>query len=159
MRQLLEENTVPSFLDNTAAKFLTEARGNYERLDLKRVYTLNLGREVFLLTWLGDAGNEAMACMLMAHGLEAVASGLGVEIHKNNRSMEEIVELITRIPVNGDIPLDQLLAKSKNLQREKWNWVLPENLLYKSYASLYLNLDEAKKWLEGFITAAQAKAI
>jgi len=159
MRQLLEETSVPSFLDGSATKFLTEARGNYERFDLKRVCTLNLGREVFLLTWLGDAGNEAMACLLMAHGLEAVASGLGVEIHKNNRSMEEIVELIIRIHVNEDISLNQLFEKSKNLQREKWDWVLPDKLLQKSYASLYLNLDEAKKWLEEFIAAGATSTL
>jgi len=151
MRQLLEETSMPSFLDETASRFLTEARGNYKRFDLQNTCTLDFGREVFLLTWLGDAGNEAVACILMAHGLEAVASGLGVEIQKNSRSMKEILDVIIHIQFNEDIPLDMLLTKSKNLQREKWDWVLPENLLYKNYASLYLNLNEAKKWLEGFI--------
>ena len=65
--------------------------------------------------------------------------------------MKEILDVIIHIQFNEDIPLDMLLTKSKNLQREKWDWVLPENLLYKNYASLYLNLNEAKKWLEGFI--------
>lgn len=151
MRQLLEETSMPSFLDEAASRFLTEARGNYKRFDLKNTCTLDFGREVFLLTWLGDAGNEALACMLMAHGLEAVASGLGVEIQKNSRSMKEISNVIIHIPFNENIPLDLLLAKSQNLYREKWDWVLPEHLLHKSYASLYLNQNEALKWLEEFI--------
>ncbi len=151
MRQLLEETSMPSFLDETASRFLTEARGNYKRFDLKNTCTLDFGREVFLLTWLGDAGNEAFACMLMAHGLEAVASGLGVEIQKNSRSMKEILDVIIQIPFNKNIPLDRLLAKSQNLYREKWDWVLPESLLHRSYASLYMNQNEALKWLEEFI--------
>ncbi|MDD4930346.1 MAG: DEAD/DEAH box helicase [Gallionella sp.] len=151
MRQLLEETSMPSFLDEAASRFLTEARGNYKRFDLKNTCTLDFGREVFLLTWLGDAGNEALACMLMAHGLEAVASGLGVEIQKNSRSMKEILNVIIHIPFNENIPLDLLLVKSQNLYREKWDWVLPEHLLHKSYASLYLNQNEALKWLEEFI--------
>jgi ATP-dependent Lhr-like helicase len=151
MRQLLEETSMPSFLDEAASMFLTEARGNYKRFDLKNTCTLDFGREAFLLTWLGDAGNEALACMLMAHGLEAVASGLGVEIQKNSRSMKEILNVIIHIPFNENIPLDLLLAKSQNLYREKWDWVLPEHLLHKSYASLYLNQNEALKWLEEFI--------
>lgn len=151
MRQLLEETSMPSFLDEAASRFLTEARGNYKRFDLKNTCTLDFGREIFLLTWLGDAGNEALACMLMAHGLEAVASGLGVEIQKNSRSMKEILNVIIHIPFSENIPLDLLLAKSQNLYREKWDWVLPEHLLHKSYASLYLNQNEALKWLEEFI--------
>ena len=151
MRQLLEETSMPSFLVGTASRFLTEARGNYKRFDLKNTCTLDFGREVFLLTWLGDAGNEAFACMLMAHGLEAVASGLGVEIQKNSRSMKEILDVIIQIPFNKNIPLDRLLAKSQNLYREKWDWVLPESLLHRSYASLYMNQNEALKWLEEFI--------
>lgn len=151
MRQLLEETSIPLFLDETASRFIAEARENYERFNLKSTTTLDFGREVFLLTWLGDAGNEALACMFMAHGLEAVASGPGVEISQNSRSMNEIVDAITRIPFADDIPLGQLLAKSKNLQREKWDWVLPDKLLQKSYASLYLNMVEARKWLEGVI--------
>ena len=30
-----------------------------------------------------------------------------------------------------------------NLQREKWDWALPDELLRTVYASLYLNLEEA----------------
>ena len=43
-------------------------------------------------------------------------------------------------------PLDLLLADVKNLQREKWDWALPDHLLRKAYSSLYLNLDEALTW-------------
>ena len=133
----------------------TLRRPHYERFNLKNTATLDFGREVFLLTWLGDAGNEALACMFMAHGLEAVASGLGVEISKNSRSMNEIAEAITKIPFADDIPLGQLFAKSKNLQREKWDWALPDKLLQKSYASQYLNMDDARKWIEDVIEHGQ----
>ena len=43
-------------------------------------------------------------------------------------------------------PLDMLLADVRNLQREKWDWALPDGLLRKAYASLYLNLEEALSW-------------
>jgi len=39
-----------------------------------------------------------------------------------------------------------LLADVRNLQREKWDWALPDELLRKAYASLYLNLEEALSW-------------
>lgn len=43
-------------------------------------------------------------------------------------------------------PLDMLLADVKNLQREKWDWTLPDALLRKTYASLNLDLAEALAW-------------
>jgi len=46
-------------------------------------------------------------------------------------------------------PLSILLADVKNLQREKWDWALPDWLLRKAYASLYLDFDEAMAWIKG----------
>jgi ATP-dependent Lhr-like helicase len=151
MRELLEESTIPAFLDETASRFLTEARGNYIRFNLKKTCILDFAREVFLLTWLGDDGNEALACILTYLGIEAVASKLGVEIQKGNRSNEEIIELIHDIHFDDELTHDVLLADVKNLQREKWDWALPDHLLRKSYASLYLNFVEARNWLKEFV--------
>jgi ATP-dependent Lhr-like helicase len=39
--------------------------------------------------------------------------------------------------------LDDLLANAKNLQQEKWDWALPKSLLFKSYASSWLEMDGA----------------
>jgi len=38
------------------------------------------------------------------------------------------------------------LADVRNLQREKWDWALPDSLLRRAYASLYLDLGEALDW-------------
>ena len=43
-------------------------------------------------------------------------------------------------------PLDLLLENVQNLQREKWDWALPDGLLRKAYASHYLDVDEALDW-------------
>ena len=40
-----------------------------------------------------------------------------------------------------------LLTDVQNLQREKWDWILPDGLLRKAYASHYLDLDEALAWV------------
>ena len=44
-------------------------------------------------------------------------------------------------------PLDVLLAETKNLQRQKWDWALPDRLLRRAYASLYLDIGEALSWV------------
>jgi ATP-dependent Lhr-like helicase len=43
----------------------------------------------------------------------------------------------------------------KNLAREKWDWALPDALLRKAYASLYLDLDEGLAWVRQVVVGRQ----
>ncbi|MFY9259739.1 MAG: DEAD/DEAH box helicase [Gallionella sp.] len=149
-RELLQSTAMPSFLDDTAQRFLKEARKHYARHGLKNHALLDQGNTLFLITWLGDAANEALACLLNHHQCKAHAFGFCIEIQKGSRKLAEFTELLTAIAKQPQPPLDTLLVEVKNLQREKWDWALPDELLRKSYASLYLDLDEAMVWLRAF---------
>jgi ATP-dependent helicase Lhr and Lhr-like helicase len=146
MRQLLEEETRPVFLDETAGRFLAEARDCYARMDLAQQVMLDQGPELMLLTWLGDAANEALACLLIRRGYVATPSGPGVEVRKGSNSTQDVMDALGDAAVDEPPPLDILLADVQNLQREKWDWALPDGLLRKAYASQYLDLDEALGW-------------
>lgn len=148
MRQLLESQELPPYLDEVAKRFLMEARANYAARGLSTTFVVDQGREVLLLTWLGDSANEAIACLLQRRGLTATAGGPGVEVLKSaDTSVEDIVDVLIDAAVDESPPLDVLLANAKNLQREKWDWALPDNLLRKAYASLNLNIEEALAWV------------
>ncbi len=146
MRQLLESTEVPLYLDEVAKRFLAEARANYAERGLADAFVVDQGSETLLLTWLGDATNEALACLLQRRGFKASAAGPGVEVMKGAHSADDIVDALVDAGVDESPPLDVLLAEVKNLQREKWDWTLPDPLLRRAYASLYLNLDEALAW-------------
>lgn len=146
MRALLQSQEVPAFLDETAKKLLEEARDFYGRTGLAQTAVLDQGREVQLLTWLGDAANEAIACLLIRRGFTATPSGPGVEVIKAGSSTEEIVDALIDAGIDEPPPLEILLSDVRNLRREKWDWALPDNLMRKAYASQYLNLDEALAW-------------
>jgi ATP-dependent Lhr-like helicase len=146
MRELLEGEGEQVFLDETAGRFLAEARDCYARMDLSRQVVLDQGHEVMLLTWLGDAANEAIACLLIRRGYVATAAGPGVEVRKDTNSIQDIMDALGDAAVDEPPPLDILLADVQNLRREKWDWALPDGLLRKAYASQYLDLDEALEW-------------
>lgn len=146
MRELLESKEVPVFLDETAKRFLSEARDCYTRMGLAHEVVVDQGREVLLLTWLGDAANEAIACLLIRRGFTATPAGPGVEVHKGEHKTEDILDALIDAGIDEPPPLDLLLADVKNLQREKWDWALPEGLMRKAYASHYLNMEEALSW-------------
>ena len=146
MRQLFESSDVPPFLDEEARRFLAEGRANYAERNLTNDFMVDQGREVVLLTWLGDAANEALACLLRRRGYSANAAGPGIEVVKGDSGIEDIVDALIDAAVGEPPPLDMLLADVRNLQREKWDWALPDELLRKAYASLYLNIEEALSW-------------
>lgn len=147
MRQLLESKAVPAFLDKTATRFLEEARDGYQRMNLAKQVALDQGAEVMLLTWLGDSANEAIACLLIRRGLVATPAGPGVEVLKSGNSAADILAVLKEVALNEIPPLDSLLENVQNLQREKWDWALPDRLLRKAYASHYLNLQEGSEWV------------
>ena len=148
MRTLLEDDAVPQYLDDTAKRFLAEARDCYRRMDLRIQFVVNQGAEVMLLTWLGDSANEAIACLLIRRGFNATPSGPGVEVLMGRHTTAEILDALSDAAVDEPPPLDMLLTDVQNLQREKWDWILPDGLLRKAYASHYLDLDEALAWVK-----------
>jgi len=147
MRELLESSEVPPYLDDVAKKFLAEARHNYTKRELNKTFVVNQGAEVLLLTWLGDAANEALACLLKRHGFAVSAAGPGVEVMKCENTINDILNLLIDAGNDDAPPLDLLLADTMNLQVGKWDWALPDTLLRKAYASLNLNLEEALSWV------------
>jgi len=146
MQQLLEEKNVPVFLDETAKRLLAEARACYERMELAGRIVVEQGAEIMLLTWLGDAANEAIACLLIRRGFTAVPSGPGVEVLKGKHSVDDVLDALMDAAIDEPPPLNMLLADVQNLQREKWDWALPDDLLRKAYASHYLDLEQALAW-------------
>ena len=155
LRDLLRGEDVPAYLDVTAQKFLSEARDEYERQGLEKKVVIDQGHEVMLLTWLGDAANEALACLFLRRGFTAMAAGPGVEVHKKAGGVQEVLDVLDDLAVEEAPELDILLEDVKNLAREKWDWALPDGLLRKAYASQYLDLPEAAEWLKA-VGQAQA---
>lgn len=150
MRELLETSSQESYLDETAQRFLDEARNEYARLELSKVVLLDQGDDILMMTWMGDAVNEALSCMLRTEGFLATPAGPGVEVQPGRRRLGEL-ETALKALVSKPVPeVDVLLEGVDNLCREKWDDLLPEGLLRKGYASRYLDLPEAAKWLKTF---------
>jgi ATP-dependent helicase Lhr and Lhr-like helicase len=100
-----------------------------------------------LLTWLGDSANEAIAALLIRRGFVASPAGPGVEVRLDGRSAQDVLDALSDAAVDEPPSLDMLLQDVSNLQREKWDWALPDGLLRKAYASLNLDLDEGLAWV------------
>ncbi len=149
MRELMATNLEVRFVDEVAQRFLREARAAYARLTLEKRLTLDQGSQVFLFTWLGDPANEVISCLLARRGMTAWAAGPGLEVMKKGKTTEDIEAALYDACIDETLSLPELLSNAKNLEREKWDWALPPNLLQKTYGSLNLNIEEAFGWLRG----------
>jgi len=147
MRQLLAEHVPIDYLDSTSARFLDQARREYDLLDLNHRVAVDAGPQVVLFTWLGDSANQAIACFLNRRGLTAWPAGPSVEISKGTWSLQEIEHILTEAARDEAPSFDVLLQGAKNLECEKWDWALPPPLLRKAYGSLHLDVDEALEWI------------
>jgi ATP-dependent Lhr-like helicase len=147
MRELLAGSDGMPFLDEVAHRHLVEGRAAYRRLELDTHVLLDFGSQVMVMTWLGDAANEAIACHLDHRGFKAWTAGPGVEVLRGNASIRDIEGTLAGIAAAASLRLEVLLADANNLQREKWDWSLPPPLLQQSYASLHLDLEAAYRWL------------
>lgn len=143
MRNLLQSDERLTYLDETAQRFLIEGRKSYNDMRLDSESLIDQGNEVLLLTWLGDAANEGLACLLGRRGFIANPTGIGIEVQKGGRTVEDVVDVLIDAAVDEPPSLDMLLRDVKNLQRQKWDWALPDDLLRRTYASLNIDLNEA----------------
>jgi ATP-dependent Lhr-like helicase len=147
MRDLYFAQGALPFLDPTAQRFLDEGREAFSTMALKDCMILDQGSQAIFLTWLGDSANEALACLLNSRGLQASIGRLGVEIQRAGRTIEELKDLLADIGLEPVPPIDELLAKTTNLARQKWDSLLSPRLLRETYASSNLNIEEAADWV------------
>ena len=153
MKRLYEESAVPQFLDSNASRFFSEGREAYARMGLACLSWLREGSNVLLFTWQGDRLNEAVAMMLKRGGYSAFISGPAVEVvGVIPERMDHLLHFLAGLSIAPVPTPNELLLTAKNLQREKWDWALPEVLLHVSYASLHLDIEGAHKWLKQFLS-------
>jgi len=141
MRAVLAESVLISFLDASAMAQLREARSAYEQLGLQREVAIQRGNEVHLFTWRGDWVNDTLALMLAARGLRATNEGLCLVVL--DAQVDNVLDALHGISIEPLPSGEGLAVQVANKLREKWDGLLPDNLLCKNYASSELDVTES----------------
>lgn len=145
MRCILSRNTPVSFLDKVAAKQIEEARSVYSRLGLDHNKFILNGKDVILFSWLGDWAKDALALILRRNGLKAESEGLTITIHDSN--LDDVLRKFREIERIPQPAPEQLAASVQNKMSDKWDYMLTEQLLNKTYASRELDVDTALQFI------------
>ena len=147
MRNVLRSKEPIPFLDSAGQEMLREARDNYGRLDLDHKWILQTGNGVQILLWQGDCVNDTLVLMLQAKGFQCMNEGISINIRDTTKS--SVRDALSMSCKSATIAPVELASKVENKIREKWDGLLPEDLLNASFASANLDVQGAKKAVEG----------
>jgi len=146
MRLILGSTDTIPFLDPTASRLLDEARANYARLGLNHTWLLQMGADVEIILWKGDAVNDTLLLMLLARGLRSMNDGVAVCV--KDTSVDRVREVLEVLREEGTIAPLALASTVLNKIREKWDYLLPEELLNANFASANLDTTGVQEALD-----------
>jgi ATP-dependent Lhr-like helicase len=138
MREVLCTDEPIPFLDAVAQQLLQEARINYARLNLNDNWIVQSGAETQVFLWRGDCVHDTLSFMLSGRGFIGINEGICVSLRDTTaESVRRELDLIReQEPVDPSV----LASEVKNTMREKWDYLLPAELLNASFASSYLDV-------------------
>jgi ATP-dependent Lhr-like helicase len=141
MRAVLAGQDLIPFLDAKAAALLDEARQTYRDLGLAEIDIRQSGNETQLLLWQGDRVNDTVILMMHERGFQGMNEGVCINFFGTDTVAVRAAlgELITA----GEFDNARLAATVQNKIREKWDSLLPDDVLAANYASQYLDMNAA----------------
>ena len=143
MRSVLSENTSIPFLDRYSIAMLEEARSVFRLACLGETSIVPDGAGVLLLTWHGDWANDTLALLLTACGHETTNEGLFLRV--SNSTVLSVVRTLGEFAQQSAPTVQALRIQPKDAIVEKWDSLLPEPLLLRSFASSRLDLASIPK--------------
>ena len=144
MRRVLGSSDDIAYLDHTADELLSEARKTYFHLGLAQERVIETGTAVCVFPWKGDWVVDTLALLMVSRGMAASSEGLYiiVEGHDKKSFMSACGDMI-RNPQTGL----EIAKPIKNKIIEKWDALLPEELLCRNYESHNLDVTGAYAFL------------
>jgi ATP-dependent Lhr-like helicase len=146
MRKILRSGFPVPFLDAKGQELLRGARENYDRMGLDHKWILQNGGEVQILLWCGDVVKDTLALMLQQRGKRSAYEG-GLSIPVKGAPAEAVRELLKELADGPAISPLELASSVQNKIGEKWDGLLPVELLDASFASAKLDVEGARNTL------------
>ncbi len=99
---------------------------------------LQLGSDVHVMLWCGDKIGDTLVLALKSRGFSGGNEGLSIHLRHSN--VEAVKSALAEIASDKVLNPIQLAAAVQNKVREKWDELLPPELLDASYASACLDV-------------------
>ena len=133
------------FMDRTARKLFSEGLRSFRDMGLANKCVLGLGKDAYLIPWMGDKIVNTLSVLLVMGGYNADKFAGVVEIESAKSSD---VSGYLKSFNGGSKPTNAELAKLvKNKQTEKYDHLLPEELLNEDYGARAFDIGGTIDWI------------
>lgn len=133
------------FMDVTARSLFSEGLRFFRDMGLENKRIISLGKDVYLIPWMGDRIVNTLSVLLDMGGYKANKFAGVVEIE---RASSSDVSAHLRSFSKDNRPTNAELAKLvENKQTEKYDHLLPEELLNEDYGARAFDIDGTIDWI------------
>ncbi|MDO9485387.1 MAG: DEAD/DEAH box helicase [Actinomycetota bacterium] len=141
MLEVYAGDEAPAYLDSTALRLLEEGRGYFRRFGLADCRMLLSGADTLVFPWVGDRVMSTLACMFTAMGHEAAHDGIALTVPDAQPS--EVLALLQQVVAGPEIDPLTLAAGVPTKASEKYDWLLPDELLDLGFAARAIDVPGA----------------
>lgn len=157
MYRLLCGQETPRFLDERAAALLQEARDQFKRHQLQQQSILPHNGDCLVFLWAGDLVAGTLLAQLQALGFVGCSFGVGLLIE--NTTPDELRACLRSLAESGLHDTVVLASTVANRLVDRYDKVLPDDLLSENYASANLDTQSAIAGLQQMLLRERASRV
>ncbi|MCG8273847.1 DEAD/DEAH box helicase [Aquamicrobium sp. NLF2-7] len=131
MRAVLQDTSLPSFLDHAAREYLSEGRVAFRQLGLDSGSLVSAGKDTHVFTWHGTDVNAVLGFAFGSAGLDCAILDVGVTVLD---TQPDVVLAIMKQTVERPPDIDSVAEFVESLQSAKFDEMVPDTLLRRLWA-------------------------
>ena len=133
------------FMDGTARKLFSEGLRFFRDTGLANKRVIGLGKDVYLIPWMGDKIVNTLSVLLVMGGYKADKFAGIIEVEKaESLDVSRHLKSFSK----GNRPTNAELAKLvENKETQKYDHLLPEELLNEDYGARAFDIDGTVVWI------------
>lgn len=137
MFEIYRSTTTAQYLDKGAQQLLKEGRDVFGALELGAQRLVSVGNSIHIYPWVGDRGLHTIELVLRAKGLEVANEGISLSVKSTTRNeLVSVFRDLLGVAIDGP----GLVAEVRGQASEKYDAVLPAELLAEEYAARELDI-------------------
>lgn len=151
MLNVYRQDNIPVYINEKTKELLEEGRKYFGFYELDSTSILEHAKDTLLFVWKGSIVYNTIMLLLLNQGLDVSIEGIALRIRKVGK--DDLMEAIRQI-VQSEAPSPVDLVKNvRNKQREKYDYLLPPELLNIEFAARFVSLEKTIAYLKGIIRA------
>ncbi len=143
------DGTRLNLLNKTAGQLFQEGLRCFRDLRLQQRALIRIGKSVYLIPWMGDKLVQTLTALLEHGGYTASHRDGVIEVQQTSSEQKDIVDFL-QVLLKDMAPTGIQLAQkipAERKQAEKYDHLLPEELLDIGYAAKQFDVPQALRWL------------